>query len=166
MFYAYIILMNKLISKSELNFVAGSRGMSSQRIIKDLRKSGYGEKANGEILYLDDLGYATLFSLENWNPTSENSPNEQYGIRLNNLNIGTGKDISIKQLAKKIPEFYEFKDEILWGKAKPDGTPKIQLDISKIIKLGWGPKISLDAVIKETKSIYQNLMKINSESKN
>ena len=75
---------------------------------------------------------------------------------MNHLNVGTGKDISIKQLAKKISEFSGFRGEIIWDKSKPDSTPKKQLDISKISELGWFPKIGLDDGIKQTISFYKN----------
>ena len=112
-----------------------------------------------EFLHVEDLGDAAVFCLENWHPTSENSPKDEYGIALNHLNVGTGKDISIKQLAEKIAEFCEFKGEIFWNKAKPDGTPKKQLDISKINQLGWYPNIELDDGIKKTIFLYNQLLK-------
>lgn len=108
-----------------------------------------------EFLHVDDLADAVVFCLENWQPTREDSPKDIFGNPLNHLNVGTGKDISIKQLASKISALIGFKGEIIWDKSKPDGTPKKQLDISKISKLGWLPKISLDKGIRETISIYQ-----------
>ena len=108
-----------------------------------------------EFLHVDDLGDAVVFCLENWHPNKENAPKDIFGNPLNHLNIGTGKDISIKQLAGKISELTGFKGEIIWDKSKPDGTPKKQLNISKISNLGWFPKISLDEGIKETISIYK-----------
>ena len=109
-----------------------------------------------EFLHVDDLGDAAIFCLENWQPDSENSPKDLYGNPLNHLNVGTGKDISIKELAKKISDFSRFNGEIIWDKTKPDGTPKKQLDISKITRLGWSPKIKLDDGIKETISLYKD----------
>ena len=76
---------------------------------------------------------------------------------MNHLNVGTGIDISIKQLAEKIAEISEFKGEIIWDKSKPDGTPKKQLDISKIKELGWSPKIGLDDCIKQTIRLFKTL---------
>ena len=108
-----------------------------------------------EFLHVDDLADAVVFCLENWQPTREDSPKDIFGNPLNHLNVGTGKDISIKQLANKISALIGYKGEIIWDKSKPDGTPKKQLDISKISKLGWLPKISLDKGIRETISIYQ-----------
>ena len=108
-----------------------------------------------EFLHVDDLADAVVFCLENWQPTREDSPKDIFGNPLNHLNVGTGKDISIKQLANKISALIGYKGEIIWDKSKPDGAPKKQLDISKISKLGWLPKISLDKGIRETISIYK-----------
>ena len=112
-----------------------------------------------EFLHVDDLADAVVFCLENWQPNREDSPKDLIGNPLNHLNVGTGKDISIKQLADKISELIGFKGDIIWDKSKPDGTPKKQLDISKISKLGWLPKISLDKGIRDTIAIYQKTYK-------
>ena len=108
-----------------------------------------------EFLHVEDLADAVVFCLENWQPNREDSPKDIFGKPLNHLNVGTGKDISIKQLAEKISELVGFKGEIIWDKSKPDGTPKKQLNVSQITKLGWLPKISLDKGIEETISIYK-----------
>ena len=110
-----------------------------------------------EFLHVDDLGNAVVFCLENWQPNSDQAPKDLYGNPLNHLNVGTGKDISIKDLAEKIAKFSEFKGEIIWDDSKPDGTPKKQLDISKIKELGWSPKIELNDGIKETIRLYRSL---------
>ena len=81
-------------------------------------------------------------------------PFDKNGKPLLLLNVGTGKDISIKNLALKVAEISGFKGEINWDKSKPDGTPRKQLDISKIKQLGWEPTISLDAGIKSTVELY------------
>ncbi len=113
-----------------------------------------------EFLHADDLGDAACFVLENWNPSLENSPRNNNGELLDYLNVGTGKDITIKELAKLIAEEVDFKGEIVWDKSKPDGTPKKQLDISRIKSLGWKPKISLEDGIRKT--IYEYHIKKNS----
>ena len=112
-------------------------------------------KPQREFLHVNDLGDAVVFCLENWNPERLHSPKDSQGNSLNHLNIGSGKDISILQLANKISEITEFKGEIIWDNTKPDGTPKKQLDIENILKLGWYPKIKLDKGLRETINIYQ-----------
>ena len=71
------------------------------------------------------------------------------------LNVGTGKDISIKELALKIASKVGFSGEIIWDMSKPDGTPKKQLDISRIKSIGWAPTIELDKGIENTILTYK-----------
>ena len=96
-----------------------------------------------EFLHSDDLGEACLFVLENWDPRHQNSPKDNKGKPLTFLNVGTGLDLSISQLAHKIADIVEYKGEILWDTSKPDGTPKKQLNISRIKELGWKPRVNL-----------------------
>ena len=103
-----------------------------------------------EFMHVKDLGNAVLYALENWDPKSSCAPKDSNGDRLSILNVGTGVDISIKDLAKKIAKATNFKGEILWDLSKPDGTPKKQLDIVNIKELGWSPTIDLDTGIKAT----------------
>ena len=103
-----------------------------------------------EFMHVDDLAEAVFFCLENWFPDQTNAPCNSRGKPLIYLNVGTGKDISIKELALKIAKFTNFKGRILWDTTKPDGTPKKQLDIDAISSLGWKPKICLDEGIRKT----------------
>ena len=112
-------------------------------------------KPEREFLHVDDLGDACVFAIENWDPESKNAPLDSEKNPLTFLNVGTGKDITIKNLAEKIAKSFNYKGEILWDKSKPDGTPKKQLDISRIKKLGWEPKISLDQGIESTISLFK-----------
>ena len=73
------------------------------------------------------------------------------------MNVGTGIDISIKELAELIASEIGYEGEIKWDKSKPDGTPKKQLDISKITSLGWEPKTSFDEGLNLTISNYRYL---------
>ena len=113
-----------------------------------------------EFLHSDDLGSAVVFALENWNPDLKNAPKDLNGDPISYLNVGTGKDISIKNLVKLIAKLTKFKGEIIWDKTKPDGTPKKLLDIERIKNLGWHPQISLESGISTTiKSLnFQNLI--------
>lgn len=103
-----------------------------------------------EFLYSDDLGSAAIFALENWDPKDSNAPLDKDGKYLYMLNVGTGKEISIKELAHKIANIFEYKGELIWDKSKPDGTPRKLLNIDKIKSLGWEPSFSLEHGINKT----------------
>lgn len=88
-----------------------------------------------EFLHVDDMADACVFLMQNYNSGEI-------------VNIGTGKDMKIRQLAQLVKKVSGFKGKIVWDKSKPDGTPKKQLDVSKLFKLGWKPTIVLDEGIK------------------
>ena len=113
-----------------------------------------------EFMHVDDLGNASLFVLENWDPNDKKSPRNDDNQPFTYLNVGTGLDIKISALAEKIASALNYEGEIIWDMNKPDGTPKKQLDISKIIKLGWEPKINLDEGIKLTIESFKKEIRI------
>ena len=76
-----------------------------------------------EFLHVDDLANACYFALTKWDPESENSKSI-HGELINYLNVGTGKDLSIKELAKTISSLVGFEGSIVWDHSKPDGTPR------------------------------------------
>ena len=94
-----------------------------------------------EFLYVNDLACACLFLMQNYD-----------GNEI--VNIGAGKDITIKELAEIIKEVIGFKGEVLWDETKPDGTPRKLLDVTKINELGWKAKTSLEEGIKKTYAWY------------
>ena len=96
---------------------------------KKLTLWGTGEPKR-EFLCSDDLADACIYLMNNYN-----SPEI--------INIGTGKEISISDLAKLIMEILGIDLEIEHDLSKPDGTPRKVMDVSKLSKLGWKPKISL-----------------------
>tara|TARA_B100001989_G_C24549049_1_gene472949 strand:+ start:3933 stop:4931 length:999 start_codon:yes stop_codon:yes gene_type:complete len=103
-----------------------------------------------EFLHVDDLAEAAIFCLENWFPSEIDAPKDISGKPLDFLNVGTGKDISIKDLAKKIADIVKFDGEIFWDKNMPDGTPRKVLDISRLKRLGWESKIDLKSGLVST----------------
>ena len=108
-----------------------------------------------EFLHVDDLADACLFVLENWDIKNELAPKDENGNILNYLNVGTGKDISIKELANLIANLIGYEGSIEWEKDKPDGTYKKQLDTTRINNLGWYPKIKFKDGLKETIDLYK-----------
>jgi GDP-L-fucose synthase len=89
-----------------------------------------------EFLHVDDLAEACYFLMMNYN---------EKGF----LNIGTGQDISIKDLAQLVMKISEYKGELRFDASKPDGTPRKLLDVSKIHNLGWKHRISLEEGIQK-----------------
>jgi GDP-L-fucose synthase len=93
-----------------------------------------------EFLHVDDLATACYFLMQVYNEVSP-------------INIGTGTDISILELAKLIKTITNFQGNIDWNTSKPDGTPRKLLDVSKLQNLGWMPTINLEEGIR---SVYQD----------
>ena len=95
-----------------------------------------------EFLHVDDLAQAVVLT------------SEKYDSNLH-LNVGTGDDLSIKELANRVAEAAGFQGEIVWDSSKPDGTPRKVLDVSKIKALGWAPTITLNEGIASTIAWYK-----------
>jgi GDP-L-fucose synthase len=96
-----------------------------------------------EFLYVDDLATAVLFALENQLP--------EYLY-----NVGTGNDLTIKELAEIIQKIVCHKGQIIWDNSKPDGTPRKLMDVSKMHTLGWRHKVELEEGISKTYSWFLN----------
>jgi len=101
-----------------------------------------------EFLHTDDLAKAILICLESYDSDEQ-------------INIGTGIDITIKDLAEKISKHTGYTGKLIWDETKLDGTPRKVLEISKISKMGWKPEISIDEGIKSTLTWYQKNRKVN-----
>lgn len=100
-------------------------------------------KPRREFLHVDDLADAVVYLMQK-------SASEIGEF----VNIGTGKDVTIKELAETIKEIVGFKGTIDWDTTKPDGTPRKLLDVSKLHKLGWKHKIELKEGIEKTYRWY------------
>ena len=97
-----------------------------------------------EFLHVDDLAKAILVCLKNYDD-------------MQHINVGSGIEISIKDLAIKIADIVGYNGKIIWDPKYPNGTPRKVLDITKITKLGWAPLISLDSGIKSTIEWYSQI---------
>jgi len=96
-----------------------------------------------EFMYVDDLARACVFLME------------KEGELPDLINIGTGEDISIKEIAYMIAELLGFEGRILFNTSYPDGTMRKLLDISRIKELGWSPEISLRKGLEKTIRFYK-----------
>lgn len=83
-----------------------------------------------EFLFADDLARACVFLMENYSE-------EQF------INVGSGSDLSIRELAELIQRIVGFTGEIIWDQTKPDGTPRKLMDSSRLFALGWKPQVDL-----------------------
>ena len=102
-----------------------------------------------EFLHADDLSEAILFIINNV------SVEEIYKRGISHINIGSGEELSIHELALMIKEVVGFKGDIRFDKSKPDGTPRKLLDCTIMNEMGWSPKIKLEKGIKELYNYYQ-----------
>jgi GDP-L-fucose synthase len=98
-----------------------------------------------EFMHSDDMASACVFVMQHFN---------DYGF----LNIGTGDEISIKDLALLIKNIVDYKGEIVFDSSKPDGTPRKLMDSAKLYSLGWKPSVSLEEGIKE---VYHTKFTVN-----
>lgn len=94
-----------------------------------------------EFLHVDDLADAIVFLLENYSGAEH-------------VNVGSGKEVSIKELAQLVKEVVGFKGDIVWDSSKPDGTPRKLMDSSKLATMGWVPRISLKDGLADTYKWY------------
>lgn len=98
-----------------------------------------------EFLHVDDLADAVVFLLQNYSG-------------LEHVNVGSGKEVTIKELAELVKEVVGFKGELVWDSSKPDGTPRKLMDSSMLHSLGWQPKISLrDGLVDTYKWYLENV---------
>jgi GDP-L-fucose synthase len=102
-----------------------------------------------EFLHVDDLGEACVFALEAWRPCLD---------QLSYLNVGTGIDLSIKDLACSVAKVIGYGGDIFWDPSKPDGTPKKQLDVSKLEAMGWRAVIPLAEGLSKTYAAFKSQM--------
>ena len=114
-----------------------------------------------EFMHVDDLADASIFALDNWDPNKDNAPLDEFGQPLNWLNVGTGIDLSLKELSEMIANITSFNGKIIWNKDKPDGTYRKLLNVSKLEKLGWKSKISLKEGLKITYKDYKKELREN-----
>jgi GDP-L-fucose synthase len=95
-----------------------------------------------EFMHVDDLADAVVFLMKTW---SDEEP----------INIGTGADVTITDLARLIADVLGFTGQFVFDASKPDGTPRKLLDVSKLAALGWNPRIDLAAGIRQTYEWYR-----------
>lgn len=157
------IHLAKLLSESKYDEVIKDLGANSIDEAKDyLSQFGVYEnsveiwgsgKPKREFLWSEDMADACVFVMENRN-FSDTYVEGQKEIRNTHINIGTGKDISIKELAETIQNITGFKGDLVFNTDKPDGTMRKLTDVSKLNNLGWKYIVELDSGIKKMYNWY------------
>lgn len=104
--------------------------------------------ARREFLYVDDLADAIFYLLENINAADLSARG------LSHINIGTGEDLTIRELAEQIAQVVGYKGELVFDSSKPDGTPRKQLDVAQLRGLGWQHHTPLRTGIEQTYQWY------------
>jgi GDPmannose 4,6-dehydratase/GDP-L-fucose synthase len=123
------------------------------RRFHEAARSGAGEvtiwgtgRPRREFLHVDDMAEASLFVLDLPKDIYEANPEPMQS----HINVGTGTDVTIAELAAMIARITGFSGKIAFDASKPDGTPRKLLDVSRLTKMGWQARIPLEAGIGET----------------
>jgi len=107
-------------------------------------------KPKREFLFVDDLAEAIVFLLEKVNAR------DLYEKGISHINIGTGQELTINELAEKISNIIGYKGKIVYDSTKPDGTPRKLMDVSRIHSLGWKHKTTLEEGIRKAYEYFKN----------
>jgi len=150
--------------------VEGVNGDSAEKdILAILEKYGIGKSQQGthvtlwgtgkprrEFLYSDDLAEACIFVMEkiDFADLVKTAGSQSGEIRNTHINIGSGTDLSILELAELVKKTVGFEGQLVWDALKPDGTPQKLMDVSKLQKLGWTYSIRLPEGVREVYSRY------------
>ncbi len=138
-------------SEKDILDIIGKYGIKQNNNTVNIELWGTGKPLR-EFLYVDDLASACVFLMVNID-FKDTFPENAKEVRNTHINIGTGKDLPIKDLAGIVKQTVGFTGNIVWNTDKPDGTYKKQLDVSKLNSLGWKEKVSLEEGIK---MVYEN----------
>jgi GDP-L-fucose synthase len=137
------------IELEKANLVAIERFLKKFGIEKDKVTLWGSGNPYREFLYVDDLASACIYIMKNFN----------FSDLGEFVNVGSGKDLTIKELAQLIMEIVGFSGKLVFDKSKPDGTPRKVVDISKIKSLGWKPETKLAEGISQVYAWYLNRIK-------
>ncbi len=160
--------------RSNLETIAGTGGHPSASNRGAIQLWGSGAPRR-EFLHVDDLASACLLlmnlsddrydalcttsSNDRTTPAEASSaadlpPAKRLAQKVAHINIGTGKDLTIGELSKIIKEVIGFAGDVIWDRTKPDGMPQKLLDVSRIMQIGWQPRINLKDGIRLTCASY------------
>jgi GDP-L-fucose synthase len=107
-------------------------------------------KAMREFLYVDDMAEASLFALE----LDEKTHQVNTKPMLSHINVGTGKDVTIRELAETMKQVVGFKGKLTFDKTKPDGAPRKLIDVTRLTNMGWKYSVDLKEGLEKTYKWY------------
>ena len=99
-----------------------------------------------EFLHVDDMAQASLFVMD----LDKDTYDRETDPMLSHINVGTGSDVSIADLARMVAEVTGFQGRLGFDTSKPDGTPKKLMDVSRLARLGWSASIPLEQGLRDT----------------
>jgi GDP-L-fucose synthase len=153
--YGIQIINGAFLKRQDADYNNGQRGLKKVSV----NVWGTGTPLR-EFMYSLDMAEACVFMMENVDINNiivlNQSANQSFNVPPHFINIGTGEEISIKNLALKIKSLTRFKGEIVFDVSKPDGTMRKITDVSLLKKLGYIHKVDLDTGIMETYTNYLN----------
>lgn len=162
--------VRKDINLRPVEGVDGSR--SDEEILATLAKYGITPEAvtlwgtgspMREFLWSEEMADASVHVLLNVDFKDTYKPGDKE-IRNCHINVGTGKELSIREVAEKVVAEIEFRGELCWDASKPDGTPRKLTDVTKLHNLGWHHKIEIDEGIHRLYEWYKKGICINHKS--
>jgi GDP-L-fucose synthase len=103
-----------------------------------------------EFLYVDDMAAASLFVLE----LDEKTYQVNTKPMLSHINVGTGKDVTIREMAETMKEVVDFNGELSFDTTKPDGAPRKLIDVSRLSNMGWNYSVGLKDGLSKTYKWY------------
>lgn len=164
------IMLCKMLEENDFKSITKNLELvdtSEQNILETLKKYGIERNSDGvvlsawgsgdpyrEFMHVDDMADACIYIMNNIN--FKDLVFDKKEVKNTHINLGTGSDITIKDLIYKIKSIIDFKGSINFDSSKPDGTYRKLLDVSKINNLGWKSKIDLDTGLKRTINWYKS----------
>lgn len=139
-------------TESDILAILGKYGLSQQGDKVTLNLWGSGTPLR-EFLHSDDMADACVFLMETVDFKDIVNQRNTREVRNTHINIGSGTELTISELAYKVKRIVGFRGDIQWDATKPDGTPRKLMDVSRLAKLGWTYRITLDDGIE---SVYRN----------
>lgn len=139
-------------TENKILAILGKYGLSKQGDEVTLNLWGSGTPLR-EFLHSDDMADACVFLVETVDFKDIVSQRNAREIRNTHINIGSGTELTISELANKVKRIIGFRGNIQWDATKPDGTPRKLMDVSRLANLGWTYRITLDNGIE---SVYRD----------